>query len=251
MKGSLVWGDVPEGFDKLRAGSRMALVRADMAAQIDLTASFDTAGEDAEDTGAFGRGALAVLRLEGGDALLRRYRHGGALRGLTSDFFFTWPPRPFVELAVTEAARARGVPTVEVLAALIEPVAGPVYRGWLVTRRLEGARDLWEAAQLDAPAARRAHLEAAARAVRTMHRCGIIHGDLNLKNILVRPEGGTPRGYIIDFDKSRAYPGDVPLPRAQNNLERLERSINKLDPKRRHISTADWQHFLRAYNEDG
>jgi tRNA A-37 threonylcarbamoyl transferase component Bud32 len=219
-----------------------------MATQIDLMASFDTAGED---TAAFGRGALAVLRLDGGDALVRRYRHGGALRALTGDFFFTWPPRPFRELALTQAARVRGVPTVEVLAAIIEPVAGWVYRGWLVTRRLEGARDLWEAAQSDAPAPKRAHLEAAARAVRAMHRCGIIHRDLNLKNILVRSEGGTARGYIIDFDKSRAYPGDISPLRAQNNLDRLERSLNKLDPERRHISAADWELFLRAYREDG
>ncbi|HEY1267260.1 MAG TPA: lipopolysaccharide kinase InaA family protein [Candidatus Binatia bacterium] len=248
MVGSLVWGDVPEGFDKIRSGSRMDLLRADMATQIDLMASFDTAGEH---TGAFGRGALVVLRLDGGDALVRRYRHGGALRRLTGDFFLTWPPRPFRELALTEAARARGVPTVEVLAALIEPVAGLIYRGWLVTRRLEGARDLWEAAQSDAPAAKLAHLEAAARAVRAMHRCGIIHRDLNLKNILVRSEGGAARGYIIDFDKSRACPGDIPLPRAQNNLDRLKRSLNKLDPKRRHISAADWELFLRAYREGG
>jgi serine/threonine protein kinase len=84
-----------------------------------------------------------------------------------------------------------------------------------------------------------------------MHRCGIIHRDLNLKNILVRSEGGTARGYIIDFDKSRLSPAEVPPPHAQNNLERLKRSINKLDPERRHISAADWELFLRAYGEAG
>jgi 3-deoxy-D-manno-octulosonic acid kinase len=170
---------------------------------------------------------------------------------LTGDFFLTWPPRPFRELALTEAARRRGVPTVEVLAAIVESVAGPVYRGWLVTRRLQGARDLWAAAQAEVPDAKRADWEAAARAVRAMHRCGVDHRDLNLKNILVRSENGSARGYIIDFDKSRLYPGEVLPPRAKNNLDRLERSINKLDPGRRHITAADWDLFLRVYREAG
>src|ERR1051325_9361922 len=116
-------------------------------------------------------------------------------------------PGPSGELAVPGPARRRGVPTVEVLAAIVEPVGGPVYRGWLVTRRLQDARDLWAAAQADAPDAKRADWQAAARAVRAMHRCGIDHRDLNLKNILVRSENGDRKGYIIDFDKSRLCAG--------------------------------------------
>ena len=246
MAGSISWGEIPEGFDKIRSGGRMALVRADMAAHLDLQQLWNTA---AEESGVFGRGELGVLRLDGGDALVRRYRHGGALRALTGDFFLTWPPRPFRELALTEAARRRGVPTVEVLAAIVESVAGPVYRGWLVTRRLEGARDLWDAARADALDAKREGWEAAARAVRAMHRCGIDHRDLNLKNILLRLENGSARGFVIDFDKSRLHAGEVPSPRAKKNLDRLERSINKLDPGRRHITAADWELFLRVYRE--
>ena len=246
MADSISWGQVPEGFDKIRSGGRMALVRGDMATHLDLQRLRDT---EVEDNGVFGRGALAVLRLDGGDALVRPYRHGGALRAFTGDYFLTWPPRPFRELALTEAARRRGVPTVEVLAAIVEPVGGPVYRGWLVTRRLQGARDLWAAAQADAPDAKRADWQAAARAVRAMHRFGIDHRDLNLKNILVRSENESARGYIIDFDKSRLCAGEVSPPRAKNNLDRLERSINKLDPGRRHVTAADWDLFLRVYRE--
>src|ERR1051326_8393451 len=161
MADSISWGQVPEGFDKIRSGGRMALVRGDMATHLDLQRLRDT---EVEDNGVFGRGALAVLRLDGGDALVRPYHHGGALRAFTGDYFLTWPPRPFRELALTEAARRRGVPTVEVLAAIVEPVGGPVYRGWLVTRRLQDARDLWAAAQADAPDAKRADWQAAARA---------------------------------------------------------------------------------------
>jgi hypothetical protein len=47
------------------------------------------------------------------------------------------------------------------------------------------------------------------------------------------------------------YAGEVPPPRAKNNLDRLERSINKLDPGRRHIIVSDWDLFLSVYREAG
>ena len=246
------WGDVPEGFKKIVGDRRMMVVREGMERYVDL-AKFSPPPL-VDEAGLYGRGVLAVHPLEDGGALLvRRYRHGGALRALTRDYFFTWPPRPFRELALTEEAHRRGVPTVEPLAALVVRLIGPVYRGWLVTRQLEGARDLWAVAQADnfVAAEKASCLEAAARAVRTMHRCGIDHSDLNLKNILLRREVGHWRAYIIDLDKSRLYSNAAPAARAEKNLARLERSIRKLDPERRFISPADWQLFLGFYREAG
>jgi tRNA A-37 threonylcarbamoyl transferase component Bud32 len=247
-------GEIPDGFKKIRMDHRRTLVvRADMERSVDLSQLENLQSPEAS-SGLYGRGALALLRLDdGGDALVRRYRHGGALRAVTGDCFFTWPPRPFRELALMHEARRRGVPAVEPLAALVERQGGPFYRGWLVTRRLEGARDMWAVAQAEDFAAgdRASSLEAAARAVRMMHRCGIDHRDLNLKNILLRREAGKARAYIIDFDKSRLFPGEVPRERAAKNLARLERSIRKLDPERRFVSPLDWEYFLKSYREVG
>lgn len=255
MSHGICWGDVPDGFKKVRSKSCLLLVRADMERRLDLPALLFSVKSIEEAREFFGRGRLAVLKLvDGTETLARRYRHGGLLRGLTGDLFFTWPPRPFRELSITEAARARGVPTVEVLAAVVEALPAPIYRGWLITRLLQRARDVWDVAQdKDAATAtaKEAWLEAAARAVRTMHRFGVDHRDLNLKNILLRGEAGRWQGYVIDFDKSQLFPGDLPAARAARNLARLERSIRKLDPGRRFLAPGDWEFFLRCYREAG
>jgi Lipopolysaccharide kinase (Kdo/WaaP) family len=253
MTRAVLWGEIPAGFKTIRNGhGRMLLVRGDMEAELEMdkVTRQESPGSDSR---LEGRGALGVLRLaDGGEALVRRYRHGGALRALTGDCFFTWPPRPFRELALTYEARRRGVRAAEPLAALVETFAGPFYRGWLVTRRLADARDFWALAQTEDFAAEKASwLRAAARAVRAMHRCGIHHRDLNLKNILLRREADGAVAYIIDFDRSRLFTGPVPPARAERSLARLNRSILKLDPARRFMTAADWEFFLTAYREAG
>lgn len=199
-----------------------------------------------------GRGALYLLRLGNGqNALVRPYRHGGFLRHLTGDCFVTWPPRPFKELAVIEEAARRGIPTVEVIGACVERIWGPFYRGWLVTRELREAHDLWAALRNDlyGSNALDSLLQAAARSVRRMHRRGIYHGDLNLKNILVRLEENGLRGYVIDFDKATLFSSDTPPRKVQRNLNRLLRSACKLDPARRFLSPEAWSRFLQLYWE--
>jgi len=198
-----------------------------------------------------GRDRLYLLSLTGEEAaLVRPYRHGGLFRRLTGDFFFTWPPRPFRELAITEEVRRRGVPTIEMLGAWVERVWGPLYRGWLATRQIQGAQDLWAALQdglLQADG--KSLLEVLARSLRRMHRRGIYHGDLNLKNILIRREMGAIQSYIIDFDRAKLFPGELPRRKAKENLDRLLRSVNKLDPGERYLSRKDWELFVRLYLE--
>ncbi len=197
----------------------------------------------------FGRAALQTVALpEGGHALVRSCRHGGLLRRITRHWFVSRPPRPFAELAVTAAARERGLATAEVLAALVARGIGPWYRGWLVTRELTGARDLWAALPGQrSGAGTEMVLSLVGRTLRLMHTLGIDHADLNLRNILVRDDEPFPRIYIIDFDKARLFPGAVPDARAQRNLRRLLRSVNKLDPQRRRVRPGDWNRLMAAY----
>jgi 3-deoxy-D-manno-octulosonic acid kinase len=197
-----------------------------------------------------GRAPLRCLRLPDGErALVRTYHHGGLLRGLTHKVFFTWPPRPLRELAISEELRQRGVPTVEPCGACVEPLWGPFYRGWFITRELTGARDLWEtvSGSLILGFDNGAILRAAADGVKRLHREGVYHDDLNLKNILVRREEGGLKSYIIDFDKATLFLGRVPEAIAQKNLHRLRRSARKLDPSGRYISEAHWKDFLDRY----
>ncbi len=197
-----------------------------------------------------GRDRLRTCRLgDGVTALVRSYRHGGFFRGFTRDLFFTWPPRPFRELAVTEEVRRRGIATIDVLGAWIESARGPFYRGWFVTRELAEARDLWAVFQNGPGAGSALHelIRSVARTLRCMHRQGVYHRDLNLRNILVRSEKDGPRAYVIDFDKAKLFSGEVPKAKARRNLSRLLRSISKLDPERRFLSRESWETFLRCY----
>jgi len=92
---------------------------------------------------------------------------------------------------------------------------------------------------------------AVANSLRQLHREGVYHTDLNLKNILVRREVDGVKSYIIDFDKAVLFLGRVPPRLAERNLDRLLRSVCKLDPTRKYISETDWNRFVVWYHGAG
>jgi 3-deoxy-D-manno-octulosonic acid kinase len=117
----------------------------------------------------------------------------------------------------------------------------------LVTAEIPGAVTLLEALR-DTPAGerRRALAAEAGRAVGRMHRAGVWHADLNLTNLLVA-KAGAPVVTVLDFDRARL--ATKPLrPRARRgNLDRLARSLRKLDPARRLAAPEDVAAFHAAY----
>lgn len=243
---------IPAGFEKVVPGPGLTMMVAHGVDGVGLASRIlDPAGR--VPARHFGRAGLhAVALADGGDALVRSYRHGGWLRGLTRDWFISRPPRPFAELAVTAAARERGLATVEIVAALVAHGVGPWYRGWLVTRELKGADTLWGALRGGIPVERmQVLLRRVGRTLRLMHEVGVEHADLNLRNILVVHGTPAPEVYIIDFDKARLYPGHVPAARGRRNLRRLLRSVNKLDRERARIRPGDWDALLDAYRSHG
>jgi tRNA A-37 threonylcarbamoyl transferase component Bud32 len=248
----LSWGAVPDGFRKItdKFGNRL-VVRQDREGEIDI--SICVAKSDPTEQPVYrGRSALRNIKLANGEtALIRSYRHGGAFRAITGEHFFTWPPRPFRELSVTEELRRRGFRTVEVYAACVAQVYGPFYKGWLVTKELGGGQDLWAALQTGyvERVGISTVLRAVADTVRSMHREGVYHRDLNVKNILLHtvPEG--MHSYIIDFDGARLFLGSLPTVLVKKNLDRLLRSVRKLDPDRKYFTNAAWNEFINFYYE--
>jgi len=249
------WGSIPAGFKKVVDGrGGLMVVREDVAEFLTLEDCTQPIDQDENDRVALqGRVRLRALRLRNQHtALIRPYWHGVLFRHLLGENFFTWPPRPFRELAITEEVRRRGVPTVEVYAACVKRTWGPFYRGWLVTRQLTDSRDLWEAIQdgFVRTLGTQKVLAAVAMSLRGLHREGVYHRDLNLKNILVRRESAHDvRGYIIDFDKATLFLGEVPSTLVRKNLYRLLRSANKLDARREYFSDDDWNCFVASYHQ--
>ena len=249
-----IWGEIPPGFKRVTDEFRRRLVvRLDLEERLPI--EMFLGGSDGEALSPFqGREPIRSVQLAGGEtALIRTYHHGGIFRLFTRRTFFTWPPRPFRELAIIEELRLRGIPTVTVCGACVEPLWGPFYRGWLATRRLDGADDLWTA--LTGSFIEEAGMEnvwrAVANSLRQLHREGVYHTDLNLKNILVRREVDGVKSYIIDFDKAVLFLGRVPPRLAERNLDRLLRSVCKLDPARKYISETDWNRFVVWYHGAG
>jgi len=248
----LVWGVSPEGFDRIvdRDGNRL-VVRQDQREYIDFSLCDSGSLEDDRQSGYYGRGAVRVQGLANGHmAVIRPYFHGGAFSRVTRSWFFTWPPRPFRELAITEELRRRGLRTLEVYAACVRRPFGPFYRGWLITRQLSDAEDLWSALKTGFAECLRFEctLRVVAESIAALHREGVYHADLNLKNILVRSEGANVAAYIIDLDKAKVFLGKLPKSLASKNLNRLERSVRKLDPERKFFPAAAWDRFVSYYD---
>ncbi len=192
-----------------------------------------------------GRGEVLVRRGPRGAVAIRRYRHGGLLRRLTGDLFFRGN-RPFQELVVTEQAKSAGVPTLKILAAIKQREWGGWYRGYLITEYLPAALDLIDYLDRQSSGAERQKVfEQAAEAVRKIHKKGIYHADLHLKNFLVE-DRKQAKVFLIDFDKSKIFATLAPS-RRMKNLRRLDRSAEKLKGLGLSLTETDKKHFCHAY----
>jgi hypothetical protein len=189
-----------------------------------------------------GRGLAVSFPVPGlGDrVVVRHYRHGGWLACLTGDFFWTRPPRPFLELAVSEEARRLGVPTPEVMAVVVRWVTPMLYRGDIITREVPEARDLLEFFSTETRSSvRRRTLRELAASIRAMHDSQLNHLDLNVRNLLL--SGG--KAFLLDLDGARFFE-ILGSRRIRANLLRLARSMRK---ERLAVSDREILYFLYCY----
>lgn len=164
---------------------------------------------------------------------VRRYLRGGqAARVLGDRYLKGRLPRPTRELRAACACRRRGVSTPAAVAGAVYP-AGPLhYRADFVTELVPASADLAavlfglpEAALESGPTASEALEAAGVLLARTAAR-GILHADLNAKNIVLTSSEGTVTAHLIDLDRcrvrERARANDASVMR-----RRLERSLRK------------------------
>jgi hypothetical protein len=159
---------------------------------------------------------------------MRRYRRGGMMRFLVSDLYFGEAPRPLQELVVTLTARKRGLPVAEPLGAAVQWLAPGFYRGWFLTRALDG-RTLWDLLLNETDQATRWQaLEQARVSIERLQEGGLYHADLNFQNLFVCRGETPPHVVALDLDKARLRPDPLPAALRRTNFARLDRSARKL-----------------------
>jgi len=174
---------------------------------------------------AAGRGRVLFLDTGFGPAVLKQYLRGGWAARVSRDrYVFSGfeRSRPLMEFRILDQLCAAGLPAPEPLAAICLQ-QGRLYSGWLLTRRIMDAEPL-----ADRIAIRRGdpHLwRKTGACIRRFHDFGLVHADLNARNILVGEDDSI---HLVDFDRSRIRKGES---RAYgSNLRRLHRSLEKTWP---------------------
>ncbi len=201
-----------------------------------------------------GRGTAWFLSVQNHAWVLRHYRRGGLISGLTRDRYW-WRgeegTRSFAEWQLTYHLHRAGLPVPAPIAARYRK-RGFGYRGDIITERLA---DVWSLAQAlaAAPLSVLTWIDIG-RCLRRFHELGVCHADLNAHNILIsrkpNPQSSDPheRIYLIDFDRgSLRKPGFW----QDANLVRLRRSLEKICwglPAER-FTEDDWHGLLDGYQQ--
>ncbi|MFP4607098.1 MAG: 3-deoxy-D-manno-octulosonic acid kinase [Thiohalospira sp.] len=180
--------------------------------------------------GGTGRGEAAFLsatrKTEAGEEavalVLRHFRRGGLLGRMLGDRYIRnglARSRPVREWRLMRELRRQGLPVPAPVAVRVAP-RGLIYRGDLITERLEGAVPL--ADLLEAGNASLTLWQVVGATIARFHAAGAWHADLNVRNILVDEGSGV---WLIDWDRGRLGVGRAGPLRA--NLRRLRRSLDK------------------------
>jgi 3-deoxy-D-manno-octulosonic acid kinase len=192
---------------------------------------------------AVGRGSVLLLETGFGPAVLRQYLRGGWPARISRDrYFFTGfeRSRPLAEFRMLAALTKEGLPVPAPLAAMCRR-QGLFYRGWLLMDRIMPARALADLLGERAP--QPGLWRDTGAAIARFHRAGVVHADLNARNILVSQEGEI---HLVDFDRARYSANDASAFRG--NLDRLRRSLEKLWPAAsRDRLEACWAELLGGY----
>lgn len=190
-----------------------------------------------------GRGAAWFIGSATDQWVLRHYRRGGLIAGISQDRY-VWNGesrvRAFAEWRLLDLLVQAGLSVPFPVAAWYRRT-GFTYRCDLIIRRIADAHPL--SAALHAAEIPHASWRAIGAAIAGLHRAGVDHADLNAHNILL---DASHRVSVIDFDRGRLRtPGAWRL----RNLQRLRRSLLKISralPPGRFTAEA-WEALMAGY----
>ena len=186
---------------------------------------------------------------ESGRWVIRQLSHGGLLAPLTGDRFLSLgAPRPFNELRLSVLLRDLGIATPAVAAAVVYR-SGPVYRGEVARVEITDADDLSACLFYSdlSPSLRSDALSAAGQLIGSLHRVGVVHPDLNIRNILIRWSDEPLGAYILDIEKC-SVEARLSQRMRLTMLNRFRRSLRKFERVTgRRLSGDEWEDFQTAY----
>ena len=203
---------------------------------------------NAVESSAPGRGNTLMLNTPFGPAVLRTYLRGGWAAWWSRDrYLFTGfgRSRPLMEARLLEKLLSLGMPVPQPLAAQCSR-DGLSYTGALLMRRIMPASALADLLETITP--RDPCWFHAGQCIRRFHEIGLVHPDLNARNILVSHPGSEEASvYLIDFD--RAFFRAHATRSFKSNLSRLHRSLVKLWPARHSSGLKPcWEQLMFGYN---
>jgi len=199
-----------------------------------------------------GRGASLFLKIDSANLVLRHYRRGGLVRGVSEDQY-VWlglnRTRAWREFGVLSALEQLALPSPRPYACQVRRL-GRSYGATLITYFLEGATLAERVCTATLP---KEHWFAIGHCVRRFHVVGVFHADLNAHNILIDDFGAVS---IIDFDRavmaSAVGEQSGPSRRYKNNLSRLRRSLGKIVSSGPAYYDDDcWDAVLKGYESSG
>ncbi len=178
-----------------------------------------------------GRGEAYLVEGADGPWVVRPARRGGAVASVLGDRYVRiGAARPFREMSTSASARERGVATPEVVCCAVYD-GGLFYRADVTTRYIRDGIDLATLSLGPATEAEAKRIEAwraAGRLVRDAAAAGLLHPDLNLRNVLITQSADGVRAHVLDLDRSVVR--TRPRPRdAERMTDRLHRSRRKLE----------------------
>ncbi len=173
------------------------------------------------------------------DMVVRKYVHGGIVGGLIGPLrtLFLNPGPMLNELKISTHLWKIGFPTAQPIALYLQSQAGPVFTAIFISKKIPHAVNMLkfctivQKGELSLTDEIRSQVLAKiAELIKRLHKEGVYHGDLNLKNILI---GITPEAtnfndevYVIDFKKA-VFERNITEKKGLLNIKRLWRSVLK------------------------
>ena len=169
-----------------------------------------------------GRSSFTVAHLEGiGSVVVKYYARGGFIRHLVKQRYLRWgKTRCQIEYELLQIVRNLGLSAPEPIAYAYR--GGLIYKGWLVTKKIEEQQTLAELSCKDQELARIVMKELINQ-VSTLIKNNIFHVDLHPGNVLVDRDG---RVFVLDFDRARITRKDKNKLR-DHYLSRWRRAVTK------------------------